>query len=452
MSFFCVKRNKPGFRKIIYWMLTAHLIVLSSCNKTPLFDELYEDRMLLFMKGTYSTNGPKDFNAYLADTASNPDAIDDSITIVDSSGNADLTLEPLDSIRFDFAQIGVINSSKGDFDIDEDNVQKLSDYRQLFFFKFNNNPNFIAGELYNSYDLADPALTEEDKRRKINDSTLKNSQFFNDVGYGVSLKGDDVKPGEYNKFRMFVRRIITSNSKSFQKIGDGADYSVSFLGATTSTYDNNQVTGSEISKYYRYPGGEIGSPTVNYLFPYTFTKSFILTSEGPLHIEFRFAAKNNMKVFESSAYSGLVGNVFERFWSFSDISNNFKSDTQTMLGNFMIVLHIYNPETAGTITGSISSNYLTGGDLNSDTYVAVVQSGSAAPTNYIPDMGTGTAANGIYTVTNVLPGAYDVYLMRDINSVGDNQENKRDGFPETSVFGPVTVNVPEKGTATANLQ
>jgi hypothetical protein len=441
-------------------------LFLGSCNKEPLFDELNENRMLLFMKGTYSSNGPKPFSAYPASFTTNADCKDDSVLLPDAVGTIDLTLADLDSIRLDLAQIGVINTSRGDFEIDETKVKKLSDYRQLFTFKFQDNPVFTPGDIFNKFDLADPNLSENDKARAVGEAQQKNREFFNDDGYGLPLKNDDVGSGHYNKFRVFVRRMVTDKAKSF--LLSGSSDVIANLDQVTTLYDNELVNGFEISQMYRFNENDINSSTENYLFPYSLTKDFYLPGKGPVHIEFRLFVKNRMKVFETRNISFTGSNfaltspltnsaVAVRFWAFSDFVTNFDSASQTMKDNFMLALHVYNPETVGSITGTVPAAYLTNdGDLNPDIFVAVVPSGSAIPENYIPEMATGSAVGGIYTVNNVPPGSYDVYLMQDIKSAGTGQETRRDGFPETLVMGlapnPIIVYVPEKESVTADFQ
>lgn len=466
-----IPKNK--IRLIFFLTMFATLGTLfsfSSCSHEPLFDQLAEQRIHLFMRGTYSSNDPKDFTAFPA-SSDNDDVWDDSIptdsfTYDRDDLNSTLRLEDLEMLKMDLSQISVINTSKDDFSIDEDDVSILSDERQLFYFKFIDDPEFTDDELYNSLDLADPELSDAEIQRKIDKVKKQNLQFFRGLDYGVEYKGGDVASGNYNKFRIFIRKIVTDKAKSFLTQDTDVDseeddpnnlpdeiYGEPYT--TYSTYDNDDEPAYEISQMYRFLDDEVtGSQTKNYLFPLTMTKSFNIPSKGPVHIEFRFFIKNNMRLYEGTDYSGEE-NV--RFWAFSDYASNYdyklylQEGNRTMLGNFKIAMRVYNPFEVGTIQGTLSS-CTTSGDLDAECYVAAVPSGREEPSagaENLPELATGTAVGGVYTLKNVAPGTYDVYLMQDVdNSAGTGT---RDGFPETRISGPVTVTVSKDQTAIADL-
>ncbi len=418
------------------------LMTLSACNHDPLFDQLAENRIVMFMKGTYSSNGPKSFTAFPAGET-NANALDDSRTTVDSR----LDLSDLEIIKLDLSQVSMINTSKDDFDINEDDVQKLSDERQLFFFKFMENPTFTKEELYNKYDLEDPNLSDTEIQNKISLVTQQNLEFFKGQGYGVHYHGGDIASGTYNKFRIFIRKIVTGQAKSYLLQEDGVTlYSDPWT--TTTEFDNDTEDSYEISQFYRYLPTEVGgSQTRNYLFPLTLTRSVQIPSKDPVHIEFRIFIKNNMRSYQASDYSGLFN---ARFWAFSDFKENYdNSVNRSMYMSFPATFRVYNPFNVGTIQGNLGATYTSSGDLTADRYVVAVQTGTAPPTNFVSELATGSAAGSVYNLTNVAPGTYDVYIMRDVtNSAGVSTP---DGFPETVEVGPVTVTVTKDQTATANI-
>jgi hypothetical protein len=215
-----------------------------------------------------------------------------------------------------------------------------------------------------------------------------------------------------------------------------------------ATYNNDTVAGYNIMDYYSFEEGDVENQSKNYMFPFTKDADIDIPGSGPLHIEIRIFVKNNMRRFEALDYNGLDS---YRFWSFSDFKNNFTNSTRSMVGNFAMALRTYNPFEVGSISGDFGGTVCDNSDDLDDTcYVAAVPAGSGAPTNYVPPVATGKAISAdTYKITNVSPGNYDVYLMRDTDdSAGSGSP---DGFPETAESGPISVTVVQGQEATADF-
>jgi len=286
-------------------------LIATACNTQPLFDQLHEDRILVFMRGTYESNDPKDFTAFPA-SASNANAIDNSVVTTDPL----LALTDLSSLRFDIAQISTVLTDVDTFAVSEVDVKLLSNKRQIFFFKFADNPTFTKEELFNKYDLEDPTLSAGDIQELINLRTRQNAEFFNDAGYGVYYEGDDVARGLYNRVRVYFRRMVTGEAKAFLKDATTGNLLGTPL-SSTANFNNDLVYGQDIAQFFSYDENEIYSPTRNFLFPHSISKYYIIPENDPFHIELRFFAKNRMKIFETLDYNDLV---HARFWGFADFN------------------------------------------------------------------------------------------------------------------------------------
>ncbi len=402
---------------IILLLLTDCKTKLDLGDETtlPVLSTLFNNRMLLLVKGTYSTDSPLDWSElnngtgalYLDDqTPGNDPGM--SLTNLPNAGGL--------PIFIDIGEIRISSKySKGINDL----TQIRDSLDSTKFWDYIGNERQVYCTITYSFD---------ENTCVQNNGIAKAIDFFNGVGAQYPSNDPSAKTEtggfglgtfgrQYYYSGIYFRSLVT---------GFANDAGVPI---TTTRFDNKQVFGLNIVPRNNYNPGTSAlakSTIVPKMFPVLYsqkpTQSDMEIREGfdPYILETRVNIKENLMLHSYlSARAQVITYV-----GISDIFFDHKGEGDAG-GNILSRSRIIYPETASSVN-------ITGGRGSLLHYFAVFRSTETEFTNTLPLAATPAKANAKIKYLN--PGLYTLACMGDISRV--------DGFPET-VVRQTTFAIPE---------
>ncbi|MDH5720112.1 MAG: hypothetical protein OEZ13_05740 [Spirochaetia bacterium] len=402
--------NKNNFSKSI--IISFLIIILINCTGKPILSELANSRINVILKGTYESNNPYSWNtdSYVDDAYS-------SATITGLTNVIPGNAIPLVDQKYyiDIAEIRISKQNEiTDTTILEDYWHYFARERQV-----------LCSETAALYEKQLDSCDTNNGVEKIN-------EFFNE---GFSYPAVDLESGKYQHLAIYVRKMITYPSKSYNSDG-------SFYDDIVAAFDNKRINGYDISSRYQWAAADDTAEDTPRLFPLQRTDLSLEIPETDKNyvLEIRVFLKNLMMkhLFEYTEidtgeikYLSFLGpSDHKANHQFNDATNKGK-----LGGNILIAARAYVPDE----TGSIRIINDTGADGSVMFYYAVMPSGetfdSSAEIPY-------AATNGGNNIINNLPeGDYDIYKTCDKSRNADDITSSTDGFPETASLSCATVSV-----------
>ncbi|TAL39204.1 MAG: hypothetical protein EPN93_02365 [Spirochaetes bacterium] len=269
---------------------------LPGCGDKPLFDELATNRLKVVIKGTFESNGPKDWSGTYP--------VDDSVN--------DFTTSNLDPTRF-MVDIAEMKLGRSPF----------ANYRQTYAF-----------------------------------DTTNTDPFFN--GTGVEFVCDDPSPKHHGMLHIYLRKLIFDQGLLYHldPVGtwtaDG-DLSSIFKEHTVEGFDFNQLL---VNSHYDSLLDQADS--INKVFPLSIEIDDggldFDNDEEETVLEVRFVIKNFVKLYEYDSYNDDGYHQIGHYYAVSDWLRDMQADESDLGGNLIATARAYVPGKTGTIQGSVTAN------------------------------------------------------------------------------------------------
>ncbi len=283
-------------------LLCIAAAVITGCGDKPLFDELATNRLKVVLKGTFESNGPRDWQAPLW-TATDHGSLND-LTSAGETTAGKATAAPR-KFMLDIAEMKL-------------NGSPFANYRHTY-----------------NLDVTDT------------------NPFFN--GTGVEFDCDDPEPKHYSKLKVYLRKLIFNNGELYHLNPSGAwehdgALKAIFKESTIDGFDFNQLL---VNSYY---DSLLEQDThINRVFPFS-----IVIDDGGLDysnkdeetvLEVRFVIKNFVKKYEYDSYNDDGYHQVGHYWAVSDWLREMKADEEPLGGNLLAVARAYVPGKVGSISG-----------------------------------------------------------------------------------------------------
>jgi hypothetical protein len=383
-------------------LLFFFLLLLNGCTKDisnvkytylPVLSSLFNNRMLLLLKGTYATDNPLEFS----EINSNKIYQDSDDSSIDVSRLPSLSSLP---IYIDFGEVRI--SSKYE-PRGLEALQSVRDSRNFW--------DFIAPQrqvycsqpytLFSNSCDTDQGLT-------------RYSEFMSDFGakYPSNDPTSDSKGfdgTQYYHSGVYIRSFVTGYA-----IENG-------IIKTNTRFDNRDVIGSNIVPRNSYKPGasDIDKQTVTPLmYPIFYTVGgghkdmTIRPGFDPYIIEMRVNLKENLMVHSWRNYTGNIQTIV----GFSDWRYNHSGEVD-MGGNILLRSRVIYPETVSTLN-------ITGGTKNLTAYYALYRADETELTLQLPLAAT-PVKGSTAKIKYIHGGNYRLRCIQDVSPL--------DGFPETFI-------------------
>ncbi|EQA54070.1 LIC11270 family surface protein [Leptospira kmetyi] len=386
-------------------------------SSDPVISTLFNQRMLLLVKGTYATDNPIGFEAYSGGTGQ---------IYQDNAGTGldpipDLTGMPLAQNLPIFIDIGEIRISTKY----EQGLYNLSLIKNV-----KDTKKFWDDIAPNRQVFCTIPYTTNSNSCRLNDGELKAIQFFN--GEGVVYPSNDPTsatdlgafgngPVQFYYTGLYLRNLVTAWATE-----PGLTFS------NLTLFDNYRVPGINIVPRLSYkPGADATTKTIfpPLVFPALYTADngdedmIIHPGFDPYILEVRINLKENLMVHSYvSSLGGVRTLVGVSDWK-ADSNHNGESD---MGGGLLLRSRIIRPEIASSLT-------VLGGTASTTHYYGVYRSVELDMDNKLPLMAS--PVQGAATKLKYIhPGEYRLRCLGDLARV--------DGYPET-VVRETTFTVPD---------
>ncbi len=391
--------NQPKSKILITILL---FLFLSNCTKDvsnvnytslPVLSSLFNNRMLLILKGTYASDNPFEY----FEINNNTLFTDKDDTSLDVSSLPLLSSLP---IYIDFGELRIASKyePRG-----LEALQSVRDSKNFW--------DFIAPQrqVYCSQPYTLFSNTCDTDQGLVRYSELMS-------GFGAKYPSNDPTADsrgfdgtQYYHAGVYIRTFVTGYA-----IENG-------IPKTNTRFDNRDVIGSNIVQRNSYKPGasDIDKQTLTPLmYPIFYTAGeghkdmTILPGFDSYIIEMRINMKENLMVHSWTNFTGNIQTIV----GFSDWRNNHAGEID-MGGNILLRSRVIYPETASTLN-------ITGGTRSLNSYYALYRAEETDFTNQLPLAATpvkGSTANIKY----IHGGNYRLKCIQDVNPV--------DGYPETSI-------------------
>ncbi|MCX7997772.1 MAG: hypothetical protein N3A69_02310 [Leptospiraceae bacterium] len=400
-----------SFNSFLFFVLILLFVncqnALKNVKRTtyPVISTLFNNRMLLLLKGTYASDNPLSFdelnggtgNLYLDEQGEGADPVFD----LDGAPKAkDLP------IYIDFGEVRIASKYKGPDALDF--IQNITESKQFW--------DFIAidRQVYCTF----PGYTVFDNSCKRHGGITRMEEFFN--GFGAKYPSNDPTSefrgsgfngtgSQYYHAGVYVRAFVTGYAKE-----NGA------LKINTR-FDNYDVRGSNIVPRNSYPpntGAEDKRRITPKMFPVFYTVEdghedmTIRPGYDPYILEMRMNIKENLMVHSWTTPLGIVQTMV----GFSDWRYPHSGESD-MGGNLLLRSRVIYPEFA-------SSLEITGGSTTYQHYYAVYRAKEVEYFKQLPLAATPTR-NGVSHIKYIHDGDYKLLCLADAQRV--------DGYPDTVI-------------------
>ncbi len=438
-----LKYKKQSTRKLTGGLICVlSLFALANCTGELPISDLINNTITLKVMGTYESNNPYPLGITDASLAANLPKDDvitgTSITGADPAltGTPALvtfanTIKPSD-IKY-YIDIAEIRLARGQ---GKSSSQTISDYWSQF---------AITRQLMCSdYDAAD-GRSYANCRDQNGQGRL--AEFFNG---GFTYPAVDVPYGNFNHLGIYFRRFATSPSALFDGLGQNQQN-------ISTTFDNRTLFGFDVESVLQNPYGSTSTEPLMFPLQRKDLSLNIVHDNEPYVMEVRVFIHNLNMVHvlqltgdaatPSSAFNSAAVFVGPADWN---IDHAFKDATNRtrMGGSVIMTARTYQPAKVGALQMNATFTPTT----NASYFVAVPSGSTFSPKTALPLLATAATNN---TISNVQPGAYDVYRTCDVtkcvttSTAGtcDATSNTPDGFPETPQLCQAGVTV-STGTTT----
>ncbi|WP_411824752.1 LIC11270 family surface protein [Leptospira sp. 'Mane'] len=444
---------KPNLSSTIYRILFCLLFVFSVNCKTkidlgkettlPVLSSLFNNRMLLLLKGTYATDSPLDWSELNGGTGVIYKDHEDN---GDGNGGdpafsvGDLPLAGNLPIFIDIGEVRISSKyTKGLNDLTQ--IKDALDSRKFW--------NFIAP---NRQVFCTVPYSFDDDTCKQNNGVQRAIEFFN--GTGAQYPSNDPSSETWEKEDNPTETAATLNSIGKSFVGRQYYYSGIYFRSlvtgyakdagipitTTTRFDNRLVYGLNIVPRNNYtPGTSAVAKTqiVPKMFPVLYsqkpTQADMEVRDGfdPFILEVRANMKENLMVHSYTTSRNTV----VTYVGFSDVFNDHKGEGDTG-GNILTRARIIYPETA-------SSLVITGGGGSLRHTFGVFRYAEGDYTTTLPLAATPSKSTAKIKYLN--PGSYKLVCLGDVSNI--------DGFPDT-IVAETQFSIPEypfRATYTVDL-
>ncbi|TGN06857.1 LIC11270 family surface protein [Leptospira ilyithenensis] len=436
---------------IRYFFLSVFLVLLSDCKtkidlgketSLPVLSTLFNNRMLLLLKGTYSTDSPLDWaelNGGLGTIYLDKQDIGDGTGGDPAMSTNDLPLAKDLPIFLDIGEVRISSKyTKGLNDLTQ--IKDALDSRKFW--------SFIAP---NRQVFCTVPYSFDDDTCKQNNGVQKAYDFFNGIGAQYPSNDPSAETWGYDNSaetiatlsavgKSFLGRQYYYSGIYFRSIvtGYAKDAGVPIL--TSTRFDNRLVYGLNIVPRNNYlPGTSAVAKTqiVPKMFPVLYsqqpTQADMEVRDGfdPYILEIRTNIKENLMVHSyTTSRSTTVTYV-----GYSDVFNDHNGEGDAG-GNLLSRARIIYPETA-------SSLVITGGGGSLRHVFAIFRNTEGNYTTTLPLAATPSKPTAKIKYLN--PGSYKLVCLGDVSKI--------DGFPDTFV-AETEFSIPEypfRSTYTVNL-
>lgn len=375
----------------------------------PVVSTLFNNRMLLLMKGTYATDNPLDFSEY-------------------NNGTGDFYQDPTGDPTFNLTSLPKASALPIYIDIGE--VRISSKYQEGLGGLSQIRTAKAAREFWDNIApnrevyCTQPYTVNSNTCRQQN-GEFKMVQFLN--GDGAEFPSNDPTagasnglPSQYYYTGTYIRSLVTGWGNS-----PGVDLT------KVTFFDNYGVYGFNIVPRMAYKPGTTDKSTYPLIFPLLYS---VQEGEGdmefkpgyePYIFEVRMNLKENLMVHSITAADGSTA---ASLISVSDWKVNHAGQSD-MGGGLLSRSRTIYPNSASSLA-------ITGGSGNLTHYFAIYRENETDILEKLP-LAASPARSGTVKIKYINPGIHKLYCLSDTAYV--------DGFPDTIVGTPLTFSVPENG-------